>query len=228
MRVLDKSSVVLGFDSLGFDEDLLKTYEQYLHQALRDHSGDRTDRLRKVDHALHHADRAQYTREEHHHGRGPGRAPLKGVNQVQLNLKAGLNFASALKSILRSTLTSSWWARSGPGDGCHRHRGRPHRPHGAGHASHQQCGVHADAADRDGHRALSGHLVAFRSPGPAAGPTLVCTAKRRTSPPRPTSWPRDGRRMKSMQKGRFPRCTGPSAARRAPTPDIEGARHWPN
>ena len=27
MRVLDKSSVVLGFDSLGFDDDLLKTYE---------------------------------------------------------------------------------------------------------------------------------------------------------------------------------------------------------
>ena len=28
--------------------------------------------------------------------------PLKGVNQVQLNLKAGLTFASALRSILRS------------------------------------------------------------------------------------------------------------------------------
>ena len=32
----------------------------------------------------------------------PVELPLKGVNQVQLNLKAGLNFASALKSILRS------------------------------------------------------------------------------------------------------------------------------
>ena len=32
----------------------------------------------------------------------PVELPLKGVNQVQLNLKAGLNFASALRSILRS------------------------------------------------------------------------------------------------------------------------------
>ena len=32
----------------------------------------------------------------------PVELPMKGVNQVQLNLKAGLNFASALKSILRS------------------------------------------------------------------------------------------------------------------------------
>ena len=32
----------------------------------------------------------------------PVELPLKGVNQVQLNLKAGLNFASALRAILRS------------------------------------------------------------------------------------------------------------------------------
>ncbi len=32
----------------------------------------------------------------------PVELPLKGVNQVQLNVKAGLNFASALRAILRS------------------------------------------------------------------------------------------------------------------------------
>jgi type IV pilus assembly protein PilB len=32
----------------------------------------------------------------------PVELPLKGVNQVQLNIKAGLNFASALRAILRS------------------------------------------------------------------------------------------------------------------------------
>ena len=78
MRVLDKSSVVLGFADLGFDEDLLEDLREHLHQAVRDHPGDRTDRIRQVDHALHDTDRPQLAREEHHHGRGPGRAAAQG------------------------------------------------------------------------------------------------------------------------------------------------------
>ena len=70
MRVLDKSSVVLGFADLGFDEDLLKTYESDLHQALRHHPGHRPDRFGQVHHPVHDADRPQLAREEHHHGRG--------------------------------------------------------------------------------------------------------------------------------------------------------------
>ena len=102
MRVLDKSSVVLGFDSLGFDDDLLKTYEQIYTKPYGTilvtgptGSGKSTTLYTTLS-ALNTPEKNIITVED------PVELPLKGVNQVQLNLKAGLNFASALKSILRS------------------------------------------------------------------------------------------------------------------------------
>ena len=56
MRVLDKSSVVLGFADLGFDEDLLEDLREHLHQTLRHHSGHGTHRFGKVHDPLHHPD----------------------------------------------------------------------------------------------------------------------------------------------------------------------------
>ena len=102
MRVLDKSSVVLGFDSLGFDDDLLKTYESIYTKPYGTilvtgptGSGKSTTLYTTLT-ALNSPEKNIITVED------PVELPLKGVNQVQLNLKAGLNFASALKSILRS------------------------------------------------------------------------------------------------------------------------------
>jgi type IV pilus assembly protein PilB len=102
MRVLDKSSVVLGFDSLGFDEDMLKTYEHIYTKPYGTilvtgptGSGKSTTLYTTLT-ALNSPEKNIITVED------PVELPLKGVNQVQLNLKAGLNFASALKSILRS------------------------------------------------------------------------------------------------------------------------------
>ena len=46
---------------------------------------------------------AQHAREEHHHDRGPGRvSSCEGVTQVQVNSKAGLTFATGLRSIMRA------------------------------------------------------------------------------------------------------------------------------
>ncbi len=102
MRVLDKSSVVLGFDSLGFDDDLLVTYESIYTKPYGTilvtgptGSGKSTTLYTTLT-ALNSPEKNIITVED------PVELPLKGVNQVQLNLKAGLNFASALKSILRS------------------------------------------------------------------------------------------------------------------------------
>ncbi len=67
MRVLDKSSVVLGFADLGFEDHLLEDLREPLHQTIRDHFGDRAHGLRKVHHPLHDLDRAQLAGEEHHH-----------------------------------------------------------------------------------------------------------------------------------------------------------------
>ena len=102
MRVLDKSSVVLGFADLGFDEDLWKTYEgiytkPYGTILVTGPTGSgKSTTLYTTLTALNSPEKNIITVED------PVELQLKGVNQVQLNIKAGLTFASALKSILRS------------------------------------------------------------------------------------------------------------------------------
>ena len=102
MRVLDKSSVVLGFSDLGFEEDFLKTYEglytkPYGTILVTGPTGSgKSTTLYTTLTALNSPEKNIITVED------PVELQLKGVNQVQLNVKAGLTFASALKSILRS------------------------------------------------------------------------------------------------------------------------------
>jgi type IV pilus assembly protein PilB len=102
MRVLDKSSVVLGFADLGFDEQLLNTYEglytkPYGTILVTGPTGSgKSTTLYTTLTALNSPEKNIITVED------PVELPLKGVNQVQLNIKAGLNFASALRAILRS------------------------------------------------------------------------------------------------------------------------------
>ena len=102
MRVLDKSSVVLGFADLGFDDDLLQTYERLYTKPYGTilvtgptGSGKSTTLYTTLS-ALNTPEKNIITVED------PVELPLKGVNQVQLNVKAGLDFAAALRSILRS------------------------------------------------------------------------------------------------------------------------------
>jgi type IV pilus assembly protein PilB len=102
MRVLDKSSVVLGFPDLGFDDDFLRTYESIYTKPYGTilvtgptGSGKSTTLYTTLT-ALNSPEKNIITVED------PVELQLKGVNQVQLNVKAGLTFASALRSILRS------------------------------------------------------------------------------------------------------------------------------
>lgn len=102
MRVLDKSSVVLGFGDLGFDEKMLTIYESLYTKPYGTilvtgptGSGKSTTLYTTLT-ALNSPEKNIITVED------PVELPLKGINQVQLNLKAGLNFASALRAILRS------------------------------------------------------------------------------------------------------------------------------
>ena len=174
MRVLDKSSVVLGFADLGFDEDLLKTYEgiytkPYGTILVTGPTGSgKSTTLYTTLTALNSPEKNIITVED------PVELQLKGVNQVQLNVKAGLTFASALKSILRSDpdivlvgeIRDKETAVIAIEAGAH-------RPHGAVDAAHQQRRLDPHAADRDGPRALSGHVVALGRAGPTAGPPAV-------------------------------------------------------
>jgi type IV pilus assembly protein PilB len=102
MRVLDKSSVVLGFPDLGFDGDLLATYEglytkPYGTILVTGPTGSgKSTTLYTTLTALNSPEKNIITVED------PVELQLRGVNQIQLNVKAGLTFASALRSILRS------------------------------------------------------------------------------------------------------------------------------
>jgi type IV pilus assembly protein PilB len=102
MRVLDKSNVVLGFEDLGFDADLLEIYRRiytkpYGTILVTGPTGSgKTTTLYATLAALNAPEKNIITVED------PVELRIKGINQVQLNVKAGLTFASALRSILRS------------------------------------------------------------------------------------------------------------------------------
>jgi type IV pilus assembly protein PilB len=102
MRILDKSSVLLKLEDLGFLES---NYERFRSSFTKPYgmilvtgptgSGKSTTLYATLN-ILNTADRNIITVED------PVEYRLSGVNQVQVNPKAGLLFASALRSILRS------------------------------------------------------------------------------------------------------------------------------
>jgi type IV pilus assembly protein PilB len=102
MRVLDKSNVLLSFEDLGFDDEMLETYRSlytkpYGTILVTGPTGSgKTTTLYATLAALNSPDKNIITVED------PVELRIKGINQVQLNQRAGLTFASALKSILRS------------------------------------------------------------------------------------------------------------------------------
>ncbi len=102
MRVLDKSNVVLGFEDLGFDPDLLEIYQDLYSRpygtilVTGPTGSGKTTTLYATLAALNSPEKNIITVED------PVELRIKGINQVQLNVKAGLTFASALRSILRS------------------------------------------------------------------------------------------------------------------------------
>jgi len=102
MRVLDKSNVVLSFEELGFDADLLERYaaiysKPYGTILVTGPTGSgKTTTLYATLSVLNSPEKNIITVED------PVELRIKGINQVQLNVKAGLTFASALRSILRS------------------------------------------------------------------------------------------------------------------------------
>ncbi len=97
---------------------------------------------------------------------------IDGVNQVQINEKTGMTFASGLRAILRWAPASGCGRDSRRRDGRDRHARRHHRPPGAVHRAHLRRGVH----HRPSHRHRRGavphrqrrarrHLAAPRAQG---------------------------------------------------------------
>ena len=102
IRILDKSSVLLNLQDLGFSESNFTRYEAAYRKpygmilVTGPTGSGKSTTLYATLNIINTPDRNIITVED------PVEYRLPGVNQIQINPKAGLTFASALRSILRS------------------------------------------------------------------------------------------------------------------------------
>jgi type IV pilus assembly protein PilB len=101
LRILDPSSAKLGIDALGYDEAQRKLYLKHLNKpygmilVTGPTGSGKTVSLYTGLNILNTADRNISTAED------PAEINLPGINQVNVNPKVGLTFASSLKAFLR-------------------------------------------------------------------------------------------------------------------------------
>ena len=101
MRILDSSSAMLGIDMLGYEKEQKKIYLDALAQpqgmilVTGPTGSGKTVSLYTGLNILNTTERNISTAED------PVEINLEGINQVQINTKAGLTFPSALRSFLR-------------------------------------------------------------------------------------------------------------------------------
>ncbi len=101
MRILDKSSVMLGISELGFLEDdqqtILKiiSFPDGIFLVTGPTGSGKTTSLYSFLHTLNQPTRKIITAED------PVEYELSGINQVQINAEIGLSFSHALRSMLR-------------------------------------------------------------------------------------------------------------------------------
>jgi type IV pilus assembly protein PilB len=101
MRVLDKSSILLGLNKLGFGEEVQAQIEEITTQpngmflSTGPTGSGKTTTQYSVLHKINTVDKNIITVED------PVEYQLSGISQVHVNRKAGLTFSSALRSFLR-------------------------------------------------------------------------------------------------------------------------------
>ncbi len=101
LRILDKSSIVLDLEKLGFREDTLRGFEELIHQphgiilVTGPTGSGKTTTLYSGLEKINSPEKKIITVED------PVEYQLKGVNQIQVKPAIGLTFANALRSIVR-------------------------------------------------------------------------------------------------------------------------------
>jgi general secretion pathway protein E len=101
MRILDREALVLDLNRLGFPERLLERYLKLIHQphgmvlVTGPTGSGKTSTLYATLSLINSPENKIITLED------PVEYQLKGVNQIQVNPKIGLTFASGLRSIVR-------------------------------------------------------------------------------------------------------------------------------
>jgi type IV pilus assembly protein PilB len=101
MRILDKSSILIGLEQLGFESNDLKRFRELINKpygiifSTGPTGSGKTTTLYAVLNELNGVDRNLISIED------PIEYQLPGVAQAQVNVKAGLTFAGGLRSMLR-------------------------------------------------------------------------------------------------------------------------------
>lgn len=101
MRILDKQAILLSLEDLGFDPDMLKIFEHIIRQphgimlVTGPTGSGKTTTLYAALNTIVSDEIKCLTVED------PVEYHLEGVNQVGVNLKAGLTFAKGMRSFLR-------------------------------------------------------------------------------------------------------------------------------
>ena len=101
MRILDKTSVLLGLNKLGFSPDVQSRLEEMVSQpngmvlTTGPTGSGKTTTLYSILNKINSSEKNIITIED------PVEYQLAGVSQVQINKKAGLTFAAGLRSFLR-------------------------------------------------------------------------------------------------------------------------------
>ena len=138
MRMLDKSSLMLGLPELGFFSDDQETFERLMRLAGWNSARHRPDRLRKNDHALRLPQLHQQTGPQNHHRRRAGRVsddrdqPGAGEHRDRDDVSGCVAFHPAPGAEHHHDRRDS---RSR--DGEHRHQRQSHRPSCFQHAAHE-------------------------------------------------------------------------------------------
>jgi type IV pilus assembly protein PilB len=102
LRILDKSAALIGLDQLGMSESCAEVFEAGFRRAhgavlaTGPTGSGKSTTLYGALNAINDVERNIITIED------PVEYQLAGINQLQMNLKAGLTFASGLKAMLRA------------------------------------------------------------------------------------------------------------------------------
>ena len=174
MRLLDKSNVMLNLEDLGFAEKALKRFQKSFSKpygailVTGPTGSGKSTTLYAALNILNSPEKNIITVED------PVEYRLTGINQVQVNTRAGMTFAAALRSILRCdpdiVMVGEIRDRETASD---RHRIGSDRPPRAQHAAHQRRSRRALAPHRDGHRAVPHVVRRGRRAGPAPRPAAL-------------------------------------------------------
>jgi len=174
IRILDPNSAKLGIDALGYDaeekERLLKAVGRPYGMILvtGPTGSGKTVSLYTCLNMLNQPGVNIATVED------PSEINLPGVNQVNVNEKAGLTFAAALQFILATRSRHHHGGRNSRcGNRGHFHQGGANRPLGAVDLAHKRRALDAHAHAQYGHTTLQYRIQCDLDHGPAFGTAAV-------------------------------------------------------